>query len=276
MNKGGWIFDEDGDVNVAGVVGLLIGFFVIVTVVIFMSPFVVVGAGERAVVTSFGAVKGELGPGIHFLAPISQSATILNVQTQKEQTDAGAASKDLQNVNATVAVNYNVDPNKVTELYTTVGVNFKGTIIDPAIQEVVKSVTANYTAEELITKRPQVTDEIQTALAAKLIQNDIIVTSISITEFKFSDTFTAAIEAKVTAQQNALAAQNKLQQVQFEAQQTIATAQATAEAQRISSAALAAQGGADYVQLKAIEKWNGVLPAQMIPGSSVPFLNLTK
>lgn len=276
MNKGGWIFDEDGDVNVAGVVGLLIGFFVIVTVVVFMSPFVMVGAGERAVVTSFGAVKGELGPGIHFLAPISQSATILNVQTQKEQTDAGAASKDLQNVNATVAVNYNVDPNKVTELYTTVGVNFKGTIIDPAIQEVVKSVTANYTAEELITKRPQVTDEIQTALAAKLIQNDIIVTSISITEFKFSDTFTAAIEAKVTAQQNALAAQNKLQQVQFEAQQTIATAQATAEAQRISSAALAAQGGADYVQLKAIEKWNGVLPAQMIPGSSVPFLNLTK
>lgn len=269
------IWDEDGDVKVGGVVGLLVAFFFIVAVVLFMSPFVVVSAGERAVVTSFGAVKGEMGPGIHFLSPISQSATILNVQTQKEQTDASAASKDLQNVNTTVAVNYNVDPNKVTDLFTTVGVNFKGTIIDPAIQEVVKSVTANYTAEELITKRPAVTDEIQAQLTTRLAANDILVTAISITDFKFSDSFNAAIEAKVTAQQNALAAQNKLQQIQFEAQQTVATAKAQAEAIQIQAQAINSQGGADYVALQAIKAWDGHYPSTYLgSASSLPIINI--
>lgn len=248
---------------------------VVVALVLVLNPFVQVSAGERAVVTHFGAVSGELGPGIHWLTPITTSAQIFNVQTQKEQTDAGAASKDLQNVTTSVAVNYNVDPNKVTELYTTVGTNYKSTIIDPAIQEVVKSVTANYTAEELITKRPEVTDAIQTQLTAKLQPSDIVVTAISITDFKFSDTFTAAIEAKVTAEQNALAAQNKLQQIQFEAQQTVATAEAQAKAIQIQAEAINSQGGADYVNLQAIDKWNGILPTQMVPGSSIPFINVS-
>ena len=96
----------------------------------------------------------------------------------------------------------------------------------------------------------------------------------SVTNFKFSDAYAQAIETKVTAVQNAEAAKNKLEQIKFEAQQTIETAKATAEAQRISSAALAAQGGQDYVNLKWIEKWNGELPTQYVPGSAFPFLNL--
>lgn len=238
-------------------IGWCAGIVVAIALLLTLSPFVQVNAGERAVVTHFGNVTGELSPGIHWITPITTSVAIVNVQTQKEQTDATAASKDLQNVTATVAVNYNVDPNKVTDLFTTVGLAFKGTVIDPAIQEVVKSVTANYTAEELITKRPEVTDEVKAQLTQRLATNDIIVTAISITDFKFSDSFNTAIEAKVTAQQNALAAQNKLQQVQFEAQQTVATAKAQAEAIQIQAQAIDSQGGADYVALQKIKAWDG-------------------
>lgn len=241
----------------AKAIAWLIGGVVVIALILILNPFVQVSAGERAVVTHFGAVSGELGPGIHWITPITSGSVVINVQTQKEQTEASAASKDLQNVTATVAVNYNVDPNKVTELYTTVGLNFKGTVIDPAIQEVVKSVTANYTAEELITKRPLVTDEVKAQLTQRLAANDILVTAISITDFKFSDSFNTAIEAKVTAQQNALAAQNKLAQVQFEAQQTVATAKAQAEAIQIQAQAINSQGGADYVALQKIKAWDG-------------------
>lgn len=238
------------------ITSLVIG-VVVIGLILLLNPFVQVSAGERAVVTHFGAVSGELGPGIHFLAPITSGAVVMNVQTQKEQTTAGASSKDLQQVSAEIAVNYNVDPSKVSDLYTKVGTGYKSTIIDPAIQEVVKQVTANYTAEELITKRTQVTSDMQTALTEKLTPNDIIVTAVNVTNFDFSPTFNQAVEAKVTAQQNAQAAQNKLVQVQAEAAQTVAKAQADAEAIKIQAAAINSQGGADYVLLQQINKWNG-------------------
>ncbi len=230
---------------------------VVITLILILNPFVQISAGERAVVTHFGSVSGELGPGLHWLTPITTDAVKVNVQTQKEQTTAGASSKDLQSVNAEIAVNYNVDPNKVTDLYTKVGTGYKGVLIDPAIQEVVKQVTANYTAEELITKRTQVTTDMETALTEKLAPSDIMVTAVNVTNFDFSPTFNQAVEAKVTAQQNAQAAQNKLVQVQAEAQQTIATAQAQAEAIKIQAAAINSQGGADYVELQRIKSWDG-------------------
>lgn len=258
-------------------IGWAIGIIVVIALILLLDPFVQVSAGERAVVTHFGAVSGELGPGLHFITPITTSAHIVNVQTQKEQTKASAASSDLQSVTADIAVNYNVDPNKVTDLYTRIGDSYQSTIIDPAIQEVVKSVTANYSAEELITKRAQVTTDMETALATKLQANDIIVTTVNVVDFNFSDSFNQAVEAKVTAQQNALAAQNKLQQVQFEAQQTVATAQAQAQAIQIQAQAINSAGGADYVALQAINKWDGHYPSTYLgSASALPIINIAK
>ncbi len=231
--------------------------FIVVVLVVLLDPFVQVSAGERAVVTHFGNVSGELGPGLHGLMPLVTNAHIINVQTQKEQTKASAASSDLQSVSADIAVNYNVDPNKVTDLYTRIGDDYQSKIIDPAVQEVVKSVTANYTAEELITKRAQVTTDMEVALSAKLQTNDIVVSTVNIVDFNFSETFNAAIEAKVTAQQNALAAKNKLDQVTYEGQQTIVSAKAQAEAIQIQAQAINSQGGADYVELQRIKAWDG-------------------
>ncbi len=236
---------------VVGIVSSIVGLALI------LATFGTIETGQIGVRTTLGKVTGVSGPGLYFKVPFFQEISFIDVQTQKEQVNADAASNDLQTVNAKVAVNYNIDPNKVVELFTKVGTEYKGRIIDPAIQEVVKAVTAQYTAEQLITKRAEVTDKIQVALAEKLLVNDISVTSVSITNFDFSASFNEAIEKKVTAEQNALAAKNKLAQVQFEAEQTIATAKAQAESIRIQAQAINSQGGADYVALQKIKAWDG-------------------
>jgi len=186
------------------------------------------------------------------------------------------ASKDLQDVAIGVVVNYHINPEKVDLIFAQYSStdNFESNVIEPIIREVVKSTSAQYTAEELVTKRAEFSDKVNVTLAERLTTKDAVLERFSVTNFEFSKAFSAAIESKVTAVQNAEAQKNKLEQVKYEAEQTITTAKATAEAQRISSAALAAQGGKDYVDLKAIEKWDGHLPEQFVPGSSIPFLNI--
>ncbi len=231
--------------------------FVLVLVLLMISPFTIVATGEMGVITRNGPIVRVLEPGLHGKTPLLESVHKVNIQTQKEQTDADAASADLQKVTATVAVNYNVNPEKVADLYARVGTEYKSKVIDPAIQEAVKAATANYTAEELITKRPAVTADIKASLSASLGAYDIIVSGVSIVNFQFSESFNTAIEAKVTAEQNALAAKNKLDQVTYEGQQTIVSAKAQAEAIQIQAQAINSQGGADYVELQRIQKWNG-------------------
>lgn len=254
----------------------LIGGFVLLLILIAISPFTIIDAGHRGVVKNWGAVSEEiLGEGIHWVTPIKQDVVEFDVRTQKEQVEAGAASKDLQTVNATVALNYHLEGGKVNRLLQETD-DYKTTIIAPAIQESVKAAAAKYTAEELVTKRALVKEDARVLLVERLAPKHIVLDDLSIVNFSFSKSFDEAIEAKVTAEQQALAAKNKLEQVKFEAEQRVAQARAEAEAIRIQAQAITQQGGEDYVQLKAIEKWNGVLPGQMIPGSTVPFLNLTR
>lgn len=260
------------------IVWSVIGVLVLV-LILFLTPFTIIGVGEKGIVINFGKVSRVLDPGIHGLTPFTESVVKMDIQTQKEQTDATAASADLQNVNTSVAINYNVDPSKVVELYSQIGTSYASRVIDPAIQEAVKAATAKYTAEELITKRPAVTEDIKTALTERLTPDFITVTSVSITNFAFSATFNAAIEAKVTAEQNALAAKNKLAQIEYEAQQTVATAKATAESIRLQSDAA---NNEKYVRLKQVEvqlalaqKWDGKLPVNMYAGAPLPLLNIT-
>ena len=179
----------------------LVGLVVAIAVLLLIDPFVPVGAGERAVITRNGAVDKVDGPGLNLIPPIFYSAVKFNVQTQKEQTDATAASSDLQTVTTTVAINYNVNPAEVADLYARKETEYKSTIVDPAIQEAVKAATANFSAEQLITDRPDVTEAIKSNLVAALTPYDLQVTSVDIVNFAFSDSFNTAIEAKVTAQQ---------------------------------------------------------------------------
>lgn len=263
---------SNGDVKVGKIAAQAV--IVIVVLVLLFNAVGTVDSGYRGVKTRFGKALGIISPGIYFKIPFVDNVTEMDVQTQKEQADATAASNDLQSVTATVAVNFHTEPYQVVNIYQNIGADYQDRVITPAIQESIKSITANYTAEQLVTDREVVRQDILSLLTTKLQAYGISVDSLNIVNFAFSDQFNQAIEAKVTAQQNALAAQNKLVQVQAEADQTVAKAKADAEAIQIQAQAINSQGGADYVQLQAVQKWDGHLPTQMIPGSTVPFINL--
>ncbi len=272
-----YIDDKTGGRKGAKIVQDIITGIVILFLLLWLWPVGTISAGARGVVLNWGAATGGIKqPGLYFRVPFQQHVVEMNVQVQKEQVKAEAASHDLQTVSADVALNYHLDAERVVSIYKSVGEDYKIKLIDPAMQEAVKATTATYTAEELITKRDKVREDIKTALATKLDALGLIVDEFNVINFDFSPQFNAAIESKVTAEQNALAAKNKLDQVQYEAQQRVAQADGEAKAIAIQAAAIQNQGGASYVQLQAIQKWDGHLPTQMIPGSTVPFINLTK
>ncbi len=258
-------------------------FHVLIGLIIFsilLGSFGTIAAGERGVKTRLGKVASVVEPGLYFKIPFIEKMHRMSVKTQtviyERENPLTGASKDLQDVQIATVVNYHIDPTKIIDIFVQYGTveSFEERAVRPVVRDSVKAIASQYTAEELVTKRAQFSEQALALLNARLVEKSVVVEQGNITNLEFSKSFTEAIEAKVTAVQNAEAQKNKLEQVKYEAQQQIETAKATAEAQRISAAALAAQGGADYVQLKAIEKWNGVLPTQMIPGSTVPFLNL--
>lgn len=241
--------------------------------VLLVFSFSIISPGERGVVIRLGAINRVMDEGFHFNIPLLEKVKVVNIQTQKEQVEAMSASKDLQMVTTTVALNYHLDAASVGLLWQEIGKDYKEKLIDPAIQEAVKASTAKFTAEQLVTQRSEVRDEIKKNITERLGADYITVTEISIVNFGFSQAFDEAIENKVTAEQNALAAKNQLEQVKFEAEQRIEKARAEAEAIRIQAEAIQNQGGAEYVQLQAIDAWNGQLPTYMMDGA-MPFINI--
>ena len=254
---------------------LIIGALLLVLLI--LKPWVQIGAGERGIVLNFGAVQEKvLTEGMHFRIPIMQKVVKMDVKVQKAQTDASSASSDLQDVTLSVALNYHIIPDKANIVYQTIGVEFKERIIDPAIQEVTKAVSAKYSAEELITKRPSVSIAMKEALSEKLMAANIAVDAVSIVTFSFSKVFMDAIEAKQTAEQHALKAKRDLDRIKIEAEQTVAAATAQAEALRLQKMNISP----DLIELrkieanlKAIEKWNGILP-QVTGSGAIPFIGV--
>lgn len=261
----------------------------LVAITVLFGSFGSVSSGEIGVKTRFGKVISVVEQGLYFKIPLIESVKILDARTRtinydqngnegdsRDSSSLSGASKDLQDVSIGVVVNYKINGTKAIDIYNQYrsNENFESNVVEPMIRETVKSVSAQYTAEELVTKRLEYSDKVTALLSERFVSQNAILERFSITNFEFSKAFSAAIEAKVTAVQNAEAAKNKLEQVKAEAQQTVEKAKADAEAIRISAQAINSQGGADYVALKAVEKWNGVLPVQMIPNSTVPFINL--
>lgn len=254
------------------------GIVIVIVLVLFlmMNPFVKIGAGERGVVMNFGAVQDKiLNEGLHFRIPIMQQVVRVDVKVQKSQTDAAAASMDIQQTRSTIALNYHIDPGKVNWVYQNLGIQFKARIIDPAVQEVVKAVTARYTAVDLITKRDHVREEIKALLKERLMAYGIIVDDFAIVDFQFSQQFAQAIEAKQTAEQFALKARRDLDRIKIEAEQKIAAAKAEAESLRLQKQNISK----DLIELrkieaamKAIEKWDGHLPK--VTAGAVPFIDV--
>ncbi len=251
----------EGEVNVSKIV--IHGIVAFVAFVLLMGSFGTVSAGERGVKTRFSAVVGTVEPGFYVKMPFIEKVNIMDIKTQtvlyEREEPLFSASKDLQDVKIAIVANYHLDPTKVETIFQQYGRTeaYETNVIRPIVRDTVKSVASQYTAEELVTKRADFNDKVTLVLTERLTPKYVIVERVNITNFEFSASFTQAIEAKVTAVQNAEAAKNKLEQVKFEAQQTVEKAKAEAEAIRIQASAINSQGGADYVSLQKIQKWDG-------------------
>ncbi|WP_082651281.1 prohibitin family protein [Paenibacillus etheri] len=249
---------------------------VLIVLLIGANSFVSVEYGHVGLYKTFGKLNDNtLSPGIHFKIPFIQTVIQVNTQVTKAETDTSASSKDLQPVSTHVAVNYSVNKTSAFNLMNNIGGNFDNVIINPAIQEIVKEVTAKYPAEDLITRRDVVSSEISEHLTARLAKYDLIVNDINIVNFKFSEAFNQSIEAKQVAQQQALKAENDLRRIEIEAKQKIAQAQAEAESLRLKKQEVTpelVQLKQIEVQEKALEKWNGVLPS--VTGGATPFVDI--
>ena len=237
-----------------------------------------VGAGQQGVLLRFGAVTGTiLDEGLYFKIPFVNQVVLMSTQIQKYTATATSSSKDLQVVSTEVTLNFQLSATQVDEIFRTMRRQYENRIIQPYIQEAVKSVTANYNAEELITQRPAVKNELQDFVTERLAPLGMNVVELSITDFQFSAAFQQAIEAKVTAVQQALEAENALARVEFEAKQEIAKARAEAEGLRLQKQQITAQLlelRQIEVQGRAVEKWNGVMPQVVTSGGPVPMLDV--
>jgi len=236
--------EGDPKQRLGGKIASIIGVIIIVIGII-AGSFTTIPAGHRGVVIRFSAVTGSiLDEGLQMKLPFIDSVVKMSVQTEKYEIGAASASRDLQDVNTTIALNWRLDPSMAAEVYRTLGLEFIDRIAAPAVQETIKQVTAKYIAEDLILKRETVRDDIQENLSNRLLERGIITETVSITEFRFSETFVAAIEAKVAAEQAVWEARNKLERVKVEAEQ--AEAQSIGEANaRIAKA----EGEAEYIRI---------------------------
>lgn len=231
-----------------------------------MASCKVVPTGHTGVVTRFGAVNGHvLSEGLHFTAPFITKVQEIDNRVVRVDVDVNSASKDLQTVSSTISVNYRVDPIKSAELYKNVGKSYEDIIVRPAVQEITKAVAAKFTAEELITNRQAVGEQMADALSEKINPYGMNIEVFNIINFDFSDEFNRAIEAKQTAQQEALKAEQDLQRVKVEAEQKIVQAQADAETYRLQNQEITDK----TLVLKYLEKWDGKLPQVVSDGNQL-------
>ncbi|MCX7593194.1 MAG: prohibitin family protein [Fischerella sp.] len=249
------------------------GGIILLILAIIFRPFTIVNAGERGVVMQFGKVQNRiLDEGIHLIMPMITSVKTINVRVAQNSFKADAASRDLQKVTTEVAVNWHVDPTRVNKVYQQVGDEQQiiTGIMTPAVSEVLKAATAKKTAEEIITKRNDLKEEIDQHLKQRLAAYGVIVDDVSLVDFAFSPEFSKAIESKQIAEQEAKQAEFIAKRATQEAQAEINRAKGQAEAQRLQRLTLTPE----LLQKQAIEKWDGRFPMVMGGNSSLPLINI--
>jgi regulator of protease activity HflC (stomatin/prohibitin superfamily) len=255
-DSSGYITPRYGRIALAVILPILflIGFF---------GSFSFVGAGHVGVVTRFSAVNRVVEPGLVLKLPLIESVHKMETRTQKEQVDAQAASKDLQEVKSTIALNYHLNGPKAVDVFQNVGEDYVGRIVAPAMQEAFKATTAKFTAQDLIEKRESVKVLAYAELTKRLEKYNVIVDDFNIVNFDFSAEFNGAIEAKTVAQQN-------LERAKLEAATAVTKAQGQADAQKRlkDSGSLSPE----YLQFLALQSWDGKLPA--VVGNGTPFINI--
>jgi len=241
----------------------------LIVVILLFGTYVTIPSGYRGVMTTFGAAsQNVLVPGLHFKLPFIQAIVKMNVQVQKNQLTEHAASLDLQDVETTVATNWNINDNDASWIYQRIGMEdvLNDRIIQPVVSNAIKAVVAHYNAEDLVEKRDEVRGHIEDLIRKNLkpYRVNVDLDGVSITNFAFSPDYEKAIEQKQVAQQRAQQAEYELQQAKVEAERQIAQAQGQAEAQKLLQQTLTPQ----LIQQQAIQKWDGHLPS-VVGGNGV-------
>lgn len=237
--------------------------------------FVTVDAGNIGVVKRFGEITRQLSPGIHMITPWAETVTPVSVQTKIVAPHETAGSRDLQVVTFQITLSYHTDPQFAGYMLQKYNDDAEVRVVTPAILEAIKAATARYTADELLQKRAEVRDLIETLVRERVGPEHIVAEAVAITDFHFSQEYENAIEAKVTAQQKSEKAENDLKRIKVEAEQQVVQAQAQAD----SLKAQREQITPELLQLRTIEmmkdKWDGHLPDTMVGGSgALPMMDV--
>lgn len=288
---------KEGNVRVGRIITTsVVGLAAVVSL---FASFSTVPVGSTGVVVTLGQTQSmTLGEGFHIKAPYITHIVSMDNRIQKQEVSAAATSKDLQAVSTTIDVNFHLSPGNSNSMYQTIGQNYSEILLAPAIQESVKNVMAQYSAEQLITQRSTVSVSIREELENRMTEYGVIIDEFNITNFQFSAEFDAAIEAKQVAEQNKLKAQTEKEQriieaeaaarekevaADAEANATLAKANAEAEAIRVKAEAEAeanqklnqslTSGILDY---QAIQRWNGEYPTVMGGENTLTMIDVGK
>ena len=250
--------------------GIILLIIILSSLIISFSCVRTIKSGEVGIRIFFGKVSEKTtNEGINFKVPFVEKIEKMNVRVQKIEVQTNSSSKDLQEVNMSLAVNYRIDYDKAVNLYKTVGKNYEEVVLEPAIEESIKAVTSRYTAEELITNRSEVSQKCMEELTKKVEKYGLLVNDFNITNFSFSLEFDKAIEEKQVAEQKVLTAKQELEKEKIEAEKKIVKAEAEKKANELKEKTLTD----NVIKEKMIEKWNGELPKVI---SSNDIFDITK
>lgn len=228
--------------------------------------------GEGVVFSRFGEVSPKCYPaGFYTFNPFTTSVYHVDVKVQAFKVEkAAAATRDLQEIHTDMVVNFSISGEKCHDLIRTVGADFKGRIILPAAYEVLKAATAHFPVEKVIQDRPKLKEEIVSGLTTRLGPYFIEVHDVALTNFSFSPEFAKSVERKQIEEQNVQQEEFKRQQAVKQGEQQLALAEGQAKANRLLQESLKASP--EVLQMKALEKWNGVLP--QVTGGAIPMIQV--
>ena len=277
--------DKSGNFSIAK---LIVAVVVLVLVIgILSSCFVVIQAGHTGVVMTFGKVSDiVLQEGIHFKVPFVQQVVTIDNRIVKLDVSTEAFSKDLQTISTVVAVNYHVNKSMSYSIYKEVGPDFENVLITPAVNEVLKAVTARYTAVELVGSRSEVSAQLSSELSSKMTDYGITVDDLNIINWDFSEEYIAAVEAKQVAEQNLIKTRTEQEQAlviaNTEAEKRVIAAEAEAteiktlaEANASSNQILTASLTELLIRYQTVQKWDGQLPKVSSSGTPLIDIGLT-
>lgn len=252
---------------------IVIALVAIIAVVTVSNCFTVVDAGHTGVVVTLGKVnEGVLQEGIHAKVPFIQNVVKIDNRIVKLEVETEAFSKDLQTVTTTLAINYRVDTTKSYSIYKNIGANYESVLVTPAVNEVLKAITAQYTAEESVTNRALISEGLINGLNEKLNAIGLYISDVNIINFDFSEAFITAIEEKQVAQQKLLKAETEKQTAITNAEAEAAATRIKAEANAAANEVLSKSLTNEIIEYNKVEKWNGELP--QVTGSAGSFVNI--